>query len=57
MAAHFNQLTATDIASLTEKYGAEYLVSSARYRYPVLFDTGTYKVYRVPREGLSGSSS
>ena len=57
MTAHYNQLTATDIASLTEKYRAEYLVSSARYRYPVLFDTGTYKVYWLPREGLSTSSS
>jgi hypothetical protein len=57
MTAHFNQLNATDIARLAEKYGAEYLVSSARYGYPVLFDAGTYKVYWLPREGLSASSS
>jgi hypothetical protein len=47
MASHYNALTATDIASLSEKYGAEYLLSSATYSYPVLFQSGTYKVYSL----------
>jgi hypothetical protein len=47
MTSHYNQLTTTDIASLIEKYGAEYLVSSARYSYPVLFESGIYKVYSL----------
>jgi hypothetical protein len=44
---HYNGLAATDIASLVEKYGADYLVSSAKYSYPILFNSGTYKVYSL----------
>jgi hypothetical protein len=54
MTSHYNHLTATDIASLTEKYEAEYLVSSARYSYPVLHNSGSYKVYSLKRDSLSG---
>jgi hypothetical protein len=52
--ARYNQLTATEIASLVEKYGAEYLVTSAKYSYPALFNSGTYKVYSLKRDGASG---
>jgi hypothetical protein len=50
LAHHYNQLTATEITSLIEKYGAEYLVSSARYSYPLLFNSGIYKVYLLSRD-------
>jgi hypothetical protein len=50
MIAHYNQLTATEIAFLIEKYGAKYLVSSATYDYPVLFHSGTYTVYSLTRD-------
>jgi hypothetical protein len=52
MAAHYNQLPPTEIASLVAKYGAEYLVSSTIYGYPVIFQSGTYKVYSL-NEGPS----
>jgi hypothetical protein len=52
--ARYNQLTATEIASLVEKYGAEYLVTSAKYSYPALFNSGSYKVYSLKRDGASG---
>jgi hypothetical protein len=54
MTSHYHQLTATDIASITEKYGAEYLVSSVGYSYPVLFESGIYKVYSLRKDGPSG---
>jgi hypothetical protein len=52
MVAHYNQLPPTEIASLVAKYGAEYLVSSTTYGYPVIFQSGTYKVYSL-NEGPS----
>jgi hypothetical protein len=47
MVAHYNQLTATEIASLIEKYRAAYLVSSANYSYPIIFHSGIYNVYSL----------
>jgi hypothetical protein len=52
---HYNHLTTTDIASLMEEYGAAYLVSSARYGYPVLFNSGIYKIYSLRGDGHSGT--
>lgn len=52
MIDHYNQLTATDVESLADKYGAAYLVSSTTYGYPVIFQSGTYKVYSL-NEGPS----
>jgi hypothetical protein len=46
--AHYNQLSETEIASIVGKYGGEYLVSEGSYRYPILFDSGTYRVYSLP---------
>jgi hypothetical protein len=57
MAHHYNQLKATEIASLIEKYGAEYLVSSATYDYPVLLRSGVYKVYSLRRDAVCGTNS
>jgi hypothetical protein len=57
MEEHYNRLTATDIASFAEKYGAEYLVSSARYSYPVLLNSGTYKVYSLRKGDPAGRES
>jgi hypothetical protein len=54
MVAHYNQLTTTEIVSLVEKYGAEYLVTSAKYSYPALFNSGNYKVYSLKRGSISG---
>jgi hypothetical protein len=52
MITHYNQLTATEIASLVEKYRAEYLVSSTKYSYPVLVSSGIYKVYLLKKDGF-----
>jgi hypothetical protein len=56
MTDNYNQLTTTDIASLIEKYGAEYLVSSAPYDYPVLFHSGIYKIYSLKKDGFAAIS-
>jgi hypothetical protein len=42
---HYNGLAETEITAIVEKYGGEYLVSKGEYSYPMLFDSGTYKVY------------
>jgi hypothetical protein len=55
MAHHYNQLTTTDIESLVNKYGAAYLVSSANYSYPALFNSGSYKVYSLKTAGAPGT--
>jgi hypothetical protein len=47
MIDQYNQLTATDIESLADKYGAAYLVSATTYGYPVIFQSETYKVYSL----------
>jgi hypothetical protein len=43
----FNQLPEAQIDKLKQKYGASYLVSRAVYSYPVVFETETYKVYKL----------
>lgn len=52
MAQHYNQLPAEAIVAIQAAYGGDYLVSRNHYRFPVLYDTGTYRVYRLT--GLSG---
>lgn len=47
MEPSYNKLTPEDIGSIVKRYGGEYLVSRAHYSYPVLFDSGTYKVYSL----------
>jgi hypothetical protein len=49
MIHNYNHLRKADIESLTEKYGANYLVSSTEYNYPTLYESGTYKVYSLTR--------
>lgn len=44
---HYDNLTETDIASLVGGYQAQYLVSSASYGYPILFQAGSYTVYSL----------
>ena len=51
MEIHYNQLTEKDIRSIVEKYGGDYLVSKGGYSYPILFDSGTYKVYSLKKVG------
>jgi hypothetical protein len=50
MIEHYNQLSEAEIEFLIDKYGANYLVSSAIYTYPISFDSGNYKVYSLRRE-------
>jgi len=53
MAYRYKHLTETDIAFLEKRFGAQYLVSSARYSYPVLLNSGTYRVYSLKGHSLS----
>jgi hypothetical protein len=43
----FDKLAETQIEQLKEKYGASFLVSRGIYSYPVVFETGTYKIYQL----------
>lgn len=43
----YSKLTEGDIAAVVKEYGGDYLVSKGRYSYPILFDSGTYKVYAL----------
>ena len=45
--ARYRGLSEAQISSIVERYGGEYLVSPSEYAYPLLFDTGTYRVYRL----------
>jgi hypothetical protein len=54
---HYNQLSETEIASIIAKYGGEYLVTEGTYNYPVLFDSGTYRVYSLPASGSRSTQS
>ena len=47
MTHYYSQLNETNIAFLIQRYGANYLVSSASYSYPVRFESGSYKVYSL----------
>lgn len=49
MEARYNSLTSIGIDSVIKKYGGDYLVSKAKYSFPVLFDSGTYKIYLLKR--------
>ncbi|MCY7376108.1 MAG: hypothetical protein LH472_09070 [Pyrinomonadaceae bacterium] len=44
----YNQLSGEQIEVLKNKYAATHLVSRTVYSYPVIFETETYKVYRLP---------
>ena len=43
----FAQLSEQQVQAIAARYGGDYLVSMARYSYPVLFDSGTYRVYSL----------
>jgi hypothetical protein len=45
MESFYNQLNKEEIESIRQKYGGDYLVSKGNYTYPLVFDSGTYKVY------------
>ena len=53
MESFYSQLTEQDIAAIVKQYGGDYLVSKGRYSYPILFDSGTYKVYELNRQDHS----
>ena len=44
----FSKLSADQIIELQRKYAATYLLSRTVYPFPVIFETETYKVYRLP---------
>lgn len=43
----FNNLSATQIEQLKNKYAATHLVSRQVYSYPVIYETETYRVYQL----------
>ncbi|MFM9904945.1 MAG: hypothetical protein ACKVQJ_10290 [Pyrinomonadaceae bacterium] len=43
----YNELSGEQILQIKGKYAATYLVSCAVYPYPIVFETETYKVYRL----------
>jgi hypothetical protein len=49
MESFYNQLKENEIESIIKKYGGDYLVSKGNYKYPLLFDSGTYKVYSLKK--------
>ena len=53
----YSKLTEEDIAAVVKKYGGDYLVSKGRYSYPILYDSGTYKVYSLNRQEHSINSA
>lgn len=47
MEKFYNSLTTTDIISISNEFGADYLISKNYYFFPVMFDSGSYKVYLI----------
>jgi len=54
MRANYERLTEAEIGRLVCRYGVGYLVSRARYSYPVVFDSDDYRVYLLPACAPSG---
>lgn len=46
----FNNLSENQINEIRKKYAATYLVSRAEYSFPVVFQSGTYKIYLLPAD-------
>lgn len=44
----YNRLSAEQIGAIQRKYAANYLVSRADYPFAIVFQTETYKIYRLP---------
>jgi len=55
MQDHYNHLADSEIASMASKYGGDYLISEGAYSYPILYDTGTYRVYALSTSALQAS--
>jgi hypothetical protein len=51
----FNRRSESEIRDAVERYGGDVLVSRAAYGFPVLFDTGSYRVYDLAGAGGGGS--
>ncbi|MEZ5429184.1 MAG: DUF6798 domain-containing protein [Pyrinomonadaceae bacterium] len=51
MADFYNQLTTDEILESTRKYGADYFISQTVYPFPIAFQSGKFKVYRMTPEG------
>jgi hypothetical protein len=45
LAAHYDSLPASQISVIVAGYGGNYLVSRGAYSYPVVFESGRYRVY------------
>jgi hypothetical protein len=44
---HYNQLDEATIDQLKRSYGGDYLISKGSYQYPIVWDSGTYRVYSL----------
>lgn len=51
MDRNYNSLREEHIAKMTRKYGANFLISKKQYSYPVLFDSGSDRVYSLDGAG------
>jgi hypothetical protein len=45
--AHYDGLSEQDVQQIVRRYGGDYLISKGTYSFPVLFDSGSYRVYRL----------
>lgn len=46
----YNSLSADEIERIRIKYQADYLTSRNNYPFPIVFQTATYKVYKLPKK-------
>jgi hypothetical protein len=49
MKRYYDSLDENQIANIAARYRADYLISETAYVFPILFDTGSYKVYSLPQ--------
>jgi hypothetical protein len=47
MEKFYNDLTAEKVSEIARKYNAQYLVSEGKYSFPVVFESGDFKVYKL----------
>lgn len=46
----YDNLTGARIIEVAEKYNAQYLVSKSNYEFTVVFESGKYRIYRLPEK-------
>lgn len=57
MKQHYNHLSAEAVVAIQAAYGGDYLVSKRQYDFPVLLDTGTYRIYALAAMGVGAGFS